>query len=64
MSDDLLAIYLTDHLAGATGGSNRMRSLADHERSVSASIVGQRSANQPGMAANVQTSRESGPNIG
>jgi hypothetical protein len=33
MSDDLLAIYLTDHLAGATGGSNRMRSLADHERS-------------------------------
>jgi len=35
MSDDLLAIYLTDHLAGATGGSNRMRSLADHERSAS-----------------------------
>ena len=33
MSDDLLAIYLTDHLAGATAGSKRMRRLADHERS-------------------------------
>ena len=33
MSDDLLAIYLTDHLAGATAGSRRMRRLADHERS-------------------------------
>ena len=39
MSDDLLAIYLTDHLAGATGGSNRMRSLADHERSSSDGAV-------------------------
>ena len=39
MSDDLLAIYLTDHLAGATGGSNRMRSLADHERSASDGAV-------------------------
>ena len=33
MSDDLLAIYLTDHLAGATAGCKRMRRLADHERS-------------------------------
>ena len=33
MSDDLLAIYLTDHLAGATAGSKRMRRLADHEQS-------------------------------
>ena len=33
MSDDLLAIYLTDHLAGATAGCKRMRRLADHETS-------------------------------
>jgi hypothetical protein len=32
MSDDLLAIYLTDHLAGATAGVHRMRRLAEHER--------------------------------
>lgn len=29
---DLLAIYLTDHLAGAAGGSRRMRRLATAER--------------------------------
>jgi hypothetical protein len=33
MSDDLLAIYLTDHFAGATAGCNRMRRLADSEQS-------------------------------
>jgi hypothetical protein len=32
MSADLLAIYLTDHLAGATAGATRMRRLAEHER--------------------------------
>jgi hypothetical protein len=32
MSGDLLAIYLSDHLAGATAGSQRMRRLAEHER--------------------------------
>jgi len=32
MENELLAIYLTDHLAGATGGSKRMRRLADAER--------------------------------
>src|SRR4051812_4546400 len=31
MSHDLLAIYLTDHLAGATAGSRRMRRLAKAE---------------------------------
>lgn len=35
MSGDLLAVYLTDHLAGATAGSSRMRRLAEHERSAS-----------------------------
>jgi hypothetical protein len=35
LPDDLLAIYLTDHLAGATAGSARMRRLADHESSAS-----------------------------
>ena len=35
MPDDLLSIYLTDHLAGATAGSRRMRRLADHERTAS-----------------------------
>ena len=33
MTADLLAVYLTDHLAGATAGSKRMRRLAEHERS-------------------------------
>jgi hypothetical protein len=33
MPADLLASYLTDHLAGATIGSRRMRRLAEHERS-------------------------------
>lgn len=33
MNRDLLAIYLTDHLAGASAGSRRMRRLADAERS-------------------------------
>lgn len=32
MNRDLLAIYLTDHLAGAAAGSRRMRRLADAER--------------------------------
>lgn len=35
MPDELLAIYLTDHLAGANAGSARMRRLADHEASAS-----------------------------
>ena len=35
MPDDLLAIYLTDHFAGATAGCARMRRLADHESSAS-----------------------------
>jgi hypothetical protein len=35
MTDDLLAIYLTDHLAGATAGTKRMRRLAEQERSAS-----------------------------
>lgn len=35
MSDDLLAIYLTDHLAGATAGCKRMRRLAEQERAAS-----------------------------
>lgn len=35
MGDDLLALYLTDHLAGAAAGVSRMRRLADHERSAS-----------------------------
>ena len=33
MPHDLLAIYLTDHLAGASAGSARMQRLADHESS-------------------------------
>ena len=33
MSQDLLAIYLTDHFAGAVAGSQRMQRLADAERS-------------------------------
>lgn len=32
MPGDLLASYLTDHLAGATLGTRRMRRLAEHER--------------------------------
>ena len=32
MSNGLLEIYLTDHLAGATAGARRMRRLADAER--------------------------------
>jgi len=32
MDKDLLGIYLSDHLAGATAGSRRMRRLADAER--------------------------------
>ncbi len=32
MEHDLLAIYLTDHLAGAAAGSRRVRRLADAER--------------------------------
>ena len=35
VSDDLLSIYLTDHFAGATAGSKRMRRLAEHEQSAS-----------------------------
>jgi hypothetical protein len=35
MSADLLAIYLSDHLAGATAGSRRMRRLAEAERDAS-----------------------------
>jgi len=33
MDRDLLAIYLTDHLAGAAAGSRRMQRLAEAERS-------------------------------
>ena len=35
MSDDLLSVYLTDHVAGAAAGSKRMRRLAEHEQSAS-----------------------------
>jgi hypothetical protein len=32
MSDDLMAVCLTDHFAGAKAGSKRMRRIAHHER--------------------------------
>lgn len=46
MDKDLLGIYLSDHLAGATAGANRMRRLADAERGASDGQDLQRLANE------------------
>jgi len=46
MDKDLLGIYLSDHLAGATAGSRRMRRLADAEDKASDGDVLQRLAKE------------------
>src|SRR3954449_4640188 len=46
MEKELLSIYLSDHLAGATAGSRRMRRLADAEQSAPDSDVLQRLATE------------------
>jgi hypothetical protein len=46
MDKELLGIYLSDHLAGATAGSRRMRRLADAEQKAPDSDVLQRLATE------------------
>src|ERR1041384_3666517 len=46
MASELMEIYLTDHLAGATAGSRRMRRLADAERRAEDANTLQRIANE------------------
>jgi hypothetical protein len=46
MEKELLSIYLSDHLAGATAGSRRMRRLADAEQKAPDSDVLQRLATE------------------
>ena len=49
MPGDLLASYLTDHLAGATLGTRRMRRLAEHERAAPDAVgEGAHGHEQPG----------------
>src|SRR5215203_3164099 len=46
MNKDLLGIYLSDHLAGATAGCRRMRRLADAERQATDGEMLQRIADE------------------